>query len=150
MPIGAVLVSPEISEVIHSHSNKLGKLMYDQESFLLVVVIVVVWVHLLISRVRFFCSWIYFFRAPCILCGSIGSTQDLQVRFFFCLSHWRFCKNFWTSNIQTSLSMILQGSMLLMLSTMAKDTLCPVNHLFNLIFFNLIFHKLAEVVKILR
>ena len=33
MPIGAVLMSPEIAEVILSYSDKLGKLMNDFSSF---------------------------------------------------------------------------------------------------------------------
>lgn len=49
MPIGGVLVSPEISDVIHSQSSKLGT----------------------------FSHGVYLFRAPCGVCGSSGSTQDL-------------------------------------------------------------------------
>uniref|UniRef100_A0A453S905 Aminotransferase class III-fold pyridoxal phosphate-dependent enzyme n=1 Tax=Aegilops tauschii subsp. strangulata TaxID=200361 RepID=A0A453S905_AEGTS len=55
MPIAAILVSPEIADVVHSQSSKLG----------------------------FFCSWLYILRASSCLCCCHRSSEDLQGKEYY-------------------------------------------------------------------
>ena len=74
LPIGAVIVSPEISEVIHSESNKLGMFIRSHWHVMMSLLLCLIF---LCSR--FFFARIYLFWAPSIMCGCNWSTKNLQV-----------------------------------------------------------------------
>lgn len=71
MPIGAVLVSPEISDVINSQSNKLG-----EHSICLVARQIILFVCRsaeFFSGTRFLFPWIHLFWASSCVRGGVGS-----------------------------------------------------------------------------
>lgn len=75
MPIGAVLVSPEVTDVIYSQSNKLGESILKANPLPLGNEIV----HNSFFPTRYIFPWIYLLRASCLVCGRLGNTEDLQV-----------------------------------------------------------------------